>query len=143
MGALINGKFYGYASMEVRRDGGAPVEAKAAKYSYKLEEGMVMGRHGPRGRTAGRLTFEEGSLTLYEAEYRELATAGWLDATHTITVTYSEGDGQPVHTDTLQGVRFLGDGGSGAEEGVDAIEHAIPFSMLGILVNGASPVNRS
>lgn len=143
MGALINGKFYSYASVEVRDDGGAVIEAKGIKYNYKLEEGMVMGRKGPRGRTAGRLTFEEGSLTVYEAEYRELAVAGWLDRIRTITVTYSEGEGQPTFTDTLQGVRFLGDGGSGAEEGVDAIEHPLPFSMLGILVNGASPVARS
>lgn len=140
MGALIKGKFYSYASMEVRRDGGAVIEAKGIQYGYKLEEGKVMGRRGPRGRTRGRLTLEDGTLTVYEADYRELATAGWLDATHTITVTYSEGDDQPVHTDTLQGVRFLGDGNSGAEEGVDAIEHAIPFSFIGILVNGASPI---
>lgn len=140
MGALINGKFYSYASMEIRQNGGAVIEAKGIQYGYKVEEGKVMGRRGPRGRTRGRLNLEDGTLTVYEAEYRELATAGWLDATHTITVTYSEGDDQPVHTDTLQGVRFLGDGNSGAEEGVDAIEHAIPFSLLGILINGASPI---
>lgn len=143
MGALINGHFYSYASMEVRDDGGAVIEAKSIKYNYKLEEGMIMGRKGPRGRTKGRITFEEGSLTIYEADYRTLAVAGWLDRIRTVTVTYSEGEGQPTFTDTLQGVRFLGDGGSGAEEGVDAIEHAIPFSMLGILVNGASPLDRS
>lgn len=141
MGALINGHFYSYASQEIRRDGGPPIEGKGIKYGYKVEEAMVMGRRRPRGRTRGRLTLEEGTLTLYEGEYRDLATAGWLDRIHTLTVTYSEGDGQPVYTDTLVGVRFLGDGQSGAEEGTDAIEHAIPFSFLDVKVNGASPIS--
>ena len=140
MGALINGKFKSYASMEIRRNGGPPIQVKSAKYSYKISETIVKGRRGPRGRTRGQLELEEGTLTLYEADYRELATAGWLDAIHTLTVTYAEGDDQPVDTDTLEGVRFLGDGGSGAEEGTDAIEHAIPFSFLGIKINGVSPI---
>jgi len=140
MGALISGKFYSYASVEARVDGGPPVQAKGIKYGYKVAETIVKGRRGPRGRTRGQIELEEGTLTLYEADYRDLATAGWLDRIHTIAVTYSEGDDQPVHTDTLIGVRFLGDGNSGAEEGTDAIEHAIPFSFLGILVNGVSPI---
>lgn len=140
MGALINGKFKSYASMEVRVDGGPPIQAKGIKYGYKVSETIVKGRRGPRGRTRGQLEFEEGTLTLYEADYRDLATAGWLDRIHTITVTYAEGDDQPVDTDTLEGVRFLGDGNSGAEEGTDAIEHAIPFSMLNVKTNGVSPI---
>ena len=135
----INGREFSWASIELRLDGAAPmVGFTAIKYSDKIEEEQPRGAsRQPLGRTRGKYSVEDCSLTMLEGEFRQLVATlgdGWGDGTHTIVVQYAD-TGMTTATDTLEGVRFLGVDG-GAEEGTEGLKREVSFSALKIKRDG-------
>lgn len=139
--ATINGREFSWASVELRRDGGAPmVGFTSIKYPYTIERAHVFGAaRRPLGMTRGKFTPGDGSITMLESEFRSIASVeGWCDVEYTLVVQYAE-PGLPTYTDTITGVRF-GGADPGAEEGTDGLKREIPFKFLAVTHNGASPI---
>lgn len=136
----VNGREFSFASLEVLLDGVTKVASfKSVKYPVKAEEGMVYDAAGrPVGRTRGKVTLDDGSISILHSQWRDniASVQGWLFKTWTLVVTYSD-FGMPTHTDTLKGVRFKG-ADPGGEEGVDGLYIEIPFSYLDVLLDGVS-----
>lgn len=131
-----------WASIEMRLNGGAPVIGfKGVKYSWKIERALVQGAgRKPMGMTRGKFVPQESTITFYEDAYRQLTnTPGWADRVYTLTVQYAD-PGEPIHTDTIIGVRF-GGGDGGGEEGTDPLAREVPFMFTGLLLNGVDPID--
>lgn len=131
-----------WASIEVRADGEAPIVGiVSVKYSDQVEETIVhAGRRQPIGRTRGKYSVAEVSLTLLEYAARAITSqAGWMDRIRTIVVQYGE-EGAETHTDVIEGVRFLSVDGGG-EEGTDPLKREIKCSALKIKRDGVYAIN--
>jgi hypothetical protein len=140
---LINGVRHDYSSVEISIKGARVLGVKDVNYSSKLDPGKVTGTHAAvLGRTRGQLT-EEGSLTLYEAEWSELLALlgnAFMEKSFNITVNYRE-DGQPMITDRLIGCRLTSVEHSPAS-GSEPITVKLSVHIMRIQRNGFDPVNR-
>ena len=105
---LINGYRHSFASIELNVNGRRIVGFAALNYSDSVERGKVRGNHPVAlGMTRGDYD-AEASLTLYNEEWDELATAlgdGLYDAVFDITATFAD-DNAPTVTDKIIGCRF-------------------------------------
>lgn len=138
-GTLVHGRHFSFSSIGLQLDTEAPILGfKAIKYPFKVEEAIVYGAGSQIiGRTRGKVTMDDGSLTVTEKQYRQITqTPGWLFKTYTLVVQYAD-FGQAIQTDTLVGLRFKG-ADPGGEEGTDALMRELPFSLLDLLLNGVS-----
>ena len=140
---LINGVRHDYSSVEIMIKGARVFGVKDISYSSKLDPGKVTGTHAAiLGRTRGQLT-EEGSFTLYEAEWSDLLGAlgnAFMEKGFHITVNYRE-DGQPMVTDRLIGCRLTSVEHSPAS-GSEPLTVKLSVHVMKITRNGLDPVNR-
>ena len=146
MAAIINGIEFSWADIRVKVKGKELVAFKGIRYGDKVTREKVYGaRRHAIARTRGKVEVDDGSITMFESEARELINIlgdGWADVlVDEIVVQYGEG-GQETHTDVLEQVYFEGLEGGG-EEGNSAFEREVPFSCMKIKRDGKYIVARN
>lgn len=113
---------------------------KAISYSDAVEREQVYGagRH-KLGMTRGKYTTEQGSITVYQNQEREIIAAsggnGWADGDpFEAEVRYAD-PGSETHVDIVEGCRWAGTGGGG-EEGAAPLEREMKFDFMRIKRDG-------
>jgi hypothetical protein len=137
---IVNGVAYDWGCMTIKVDG-QDYEGlfKEISYNAKRTRGKQMGT-SPKVRRYTRGTIEfDGSMTWYREgldAYIDKQGPGWMEKKVTIAVSYGNA-GQPIRTDTLDGVDFNSDENSG-KEGADSVEVKTALNILDIKKNGVS-----
>lgn len=138
MGATINGIEKSWASITTKVRGAEIVGYKAISYSDSISREKVYGAgRMPLGMTRGKYETEQGSMTVYERQFRELLAAfgdGWGDVVFDIEVRYSD-PGEDTHVDVLESCRWAGAPGGG-EEGSSPLERELKFDCIRIKRDG-------
>ncbi len=141
---LINGRRADWSAISIDIGGGLtkPLGVKELSYKSTLEPGEVRGLH-PQvlGHTLGTHT-NEGSFTLYLAEYHELIAKlgdGYMATPFNITVSYSPKKGDPVITDKLIGCRIKTADKSHSQSNEALVVKVDLFVML-VVENGIKPL---
>jgi len=138
MGATINGLEKSWASITTKVKGEEIVGYKAISYSDSISREKVYGAgRMPLGMTRGKYEAEQGSLTCFEREFRQLLTAfgnGWGDVVFDIEVRYAD-PGEDTHVDVIESCRWAGAPGGG-EEGSAPLERELKFDYVRIKRDG-------
>lgn len=138
---MINGHRYSWASIEFGFNNGAVMRGiKSIDYSHSLTPAKLTGTGpNPVGRTRG-IYEVKATLEMYRVEYENLKATlgqsgvGFGETAFPITVQYAD-VGQPVITDTLEGVRIVEPQFSGSE-GSDPLTVKITLDPMRLLENG-------
>lgn len=139
--AIVKADECDFFSLELRRDGGAPmVGFTKIAYPWDVEREHVRGASPvPLGMTDGRLAPGDGSLTANLGTYASLSSQpAWCRDPHVLTLVYSR-RGLPQHRVVLRGVRFGGSDESD-EEGAEALKREVKFKFERIFLNGFCPL---
>lgn len=140
MAITVNNIEYSWGSITVKVRGKELTGFKSIGYADSVEREAVYGagRH-KLGMTRGKYTTEQGTLTCYLKQEREILAElgnGWADADpFEIEVRYAE-PGQSTHVDIVEGCRWAGTGGGG-EEGSAPLERELKFDFMQIKRDGA------
>ncbi len=138
MSDVLNDVVPSWVDLRLKVDGAELVGFTSVSFGDKIEDEMVYGGgREPLGRTRGRYTTEDGSLTVYEDTFVELVRRlgdGWGDKRFEIVEQITLGDGS-ISTTVVESCRFKG-GPGGASEGTSAITRELPFSFMRIKRNG-------
>lgn len=138
MSDVLNDVVPSWVDLRLKVDGAELVGFTSVSFGDKIEDEMVYGGgREPLGRTRGRYTTEDGSLTVYEDTFVELVRRlgdGWGDKRFEIVEQITLGDGS-ISTTVVESCRFKG-GPGGAAEGTSAITRELPFSFMRIKRNG-------
>lgn len=143
--ASVNGFEFDFSCITMKLLGGDNLQGfLSIKYGDSVEAGIARGNgRKQRGHTPGREKTDDGTLSVYLATERAIIAAlggsGWCDKVFDMVVQYAA-TGQPVHTDVLEGFRFLGSDGGG-EEGNDPLKRELKFACLRIKRDGAYLTN--
>lgn len=139
MAITVNDIEHSWGSITVKIGGVEITGFKAISYSDAIErEGVYgAGRH-KLGMTRGKYTTEQGSITAFLKQERELIAAagdGWGDVgPFEIEVRYAD-PGSTTHVDVVEGCRWAGTGGGG-EEGSAPLEREMKFDFMRIKRDG-------
>lgn len=139
MAITVNDIEFSWGDITLRQGGIEITGFKAVSYSDAVEREAVYGagRH-KLGMTRGKYTTEQGSLTVYLKQEREIIAArgdGWADGDpFEIEVRYAA-PGQDTHIDIVEGCRWAGTGGGG-EEGSSPLEREMKFDFMRIKRDG-------
>lgn len=143
----INGVRHSFASIDLTVKGKRFVGFKEVNYNQDLEPGEVRGAHPELlGRTIGDLK-NDGSLTLYEEEWKELLEAlgdGYMQQSFDITVSYSHGNEAiniGVTTDELIGCRIKKIDKS-RSQGTDGLEVKLDLHIMRIKLDGKEAISK-
>lgn len=139
--AIVKADECDFFSLELRKDGGAPIVGfTKIAYPWDVERELVRGASPvPLGMTDGRLAPGDGSLTATLGTYATLSSSpAWCRDSHTLTCVYSR-RGLPQHRVVLVGVRF-GGADESDEEGADALKREVKFKFQRIFINGFCPL---
>lgn len=136
----VNGQAVSYASIRFKVDGTEIVGVLSINYKETAEFGKVRGTsRKPIARTAPVGTYE-GDIELLHKDWKALlptltknATIGYAEASHTISVAYSEtSDPDATQTDTLVAVRFHSMERSNTE-GTDVLKVKVMLDIMDII----------
>ena len=142
MGATINGIEKSWASITVKVRGVEIIGFKAISYSDSVSREKVYGAgRMPIAMTRGKYETEQGSITCYERQFREIlalfapnSQTGWADVVFDIECRYSD-PGEATHVDVLEACRWAGAPGGG-EEGSSPLEREMQFDCMRICRDG-------
>ncbi len=139
MAATINDSPFSWADIRTKVGSRELIGYKSIKYGDKCSTEAVYGaRRHMLGRTRGKVEVDDGTITMFEHEARDLLEAlgdGWADkVVDSITVQYGN-EGTSTHTDVLEKVRFVGLDGGG-DEGTSALEREVSFTCMRIKRDG-------
>jgi hypothetical protein len=142
----INGVRWDYSCVEIRI-GAKPFRGvKSVNYADGMEPGDVYGTGAQRiGRTRGQYK-PEGSIELYEQEWRDLlaslpAAIGYLEAVFPIIVTYQQTMVSPLNVDLLVGCKIK-KVSSDRQEGTDAVTVKLDLDIMRIERDGKQPLTQ-
>lgn len=139
MAITVNDIEYSWGSITAKINGKEITGFKAISYSDAVEREAVYGagRH-KLGMTRGKYTTEQGSLTAYLKQEREIINDlgdGWADyGPFEVEVRYAE-PGEDTHIDIVEGCRFAGTSGGG-EEGASPLEREMKFDYMRVKRDG-------
>lgn len=127
-----------FVDIRLKVDGAELVGYTNVSFGDKIEDEMVYGSsRTPIGRTRGKYSTEDGTLTMYHNTFVDMLARlgdGWGDKRFEITEQIDLGGGQ-FSTTVVEGCRFKGANGGG-EEGVGALTRELPFSFMRIKRDG-------
>lgn len=139
MAITVNDIEYSWGSITLKINGKEITGFKAISYSDAVEREAVYGagRH-KLGMTRGKYTTEQGSITAYLKQEREIINDlgdGWADyGPFEVEVRYAE-PGEDTHIDIVEGCRFAGTSGGG-EEGASPLEREMKFDYMRVKRDG-------
>lgn len=139
MAITVNDIEYSWGSITAKINGKEITGFKAISYSDAVEREAVYGagRH-KLGMTRGKYTTEQGSITAYLKQEREIINDlgdGWADyGPFEVEVRYAE-PGEDTHIDIVEGCRFAGTSGGG-EEGSSPLEREMKFDYMRVKRDG-------
>lgn len=140
MGATINGLEKSWASITAKVDGEEILGFKAINYSDSVSREKVYGAgRVPQAMTRGKYETDQGTITVYERQFREILArfagpGGWGDRVFDIEVRYAD-PGEDTAIDILESCRWAGAPGGG-EEGSSPLERELKFDCMRIKRNG-------
>lgn len=142
MGATINGIERSWASITLKVRGVEIIGFKAISYADSISREKVYGAgRMPIAMTQGKYETEQGSITVYERQFREIIdlfaadeSAGWGDEPFDIECRYAD-PGEDTHVDVVETCRWAGAPGGG-EEGSSPLERELKFDFMRIKRNG-------
>lgn len=144
MSAELNDAIPSWVDLRLRVDGAEITGITAVSFGDKVEDEMVYGAgRMPRGRTRGKYTTDDCSLSVHEDTFVELVSRfgdGWCDKIFEVVEQISL-PGGAISTSVLERCRFKGAPGGG-EEGSSALVRELPFSTMAIKRNGKYLVKR-
>lgn len=146
MAIVVNDVEYSWGSITLKILGVELIGYKAISYSDAIEREAVFGaRRHKIGMTKGKVTTEQGSVTMYLKQHRELLDTlgdGWGDVRFDCEVRYAE-PGMPTRVDIVEGCKFAGNP-EGGEEGASALEREVKFDFMRISRDGKylAPANQ-
>lgn len=130
-----------FFSLELRVDGAAPlVGFTKISHPWEIERAHVTGNSRvPLGTTPGRLTPQDGAVTVRLGTYKSLAQRrAWAQQKYTFALVYAL-QGAVQHKVLLKGVMFKGADDS-AEEGGEALARELKFTFERIFLDGYCPL---
>lgn len=139
MGATINGLEKSWASITLKVKGEEIVGFKGISYSDSISREKVYGAgQMALAMTQGKYETEQGSITVYERQLRQIITAaggnGWGSVVFDVEVRYAD-PGEETSTDIIESCRWAGVNGGG-EEGSAPLERELKFDCMRIKRNG-------
>lgn len=138
MAITVNDVEYSWGSITLKINGVELIGYKAISYADGIEREAVYGaRRHKIGMTKGKVTTEQGSMTMYLKQHRELLDTlgdGWGDVRFDAEVRYAE-PGMPTRVDIIEGCKFAGNP-EGGEEGASALEREVKFDFMRISRDG-------
>lgn len=144
---LINGRRYGYASLEISilRPGSSSeifIDIDEISYSEELEIALVRGTNkGPIGWTGGVYTANDANMRMGKSSFQkgivEKIGNGWLGANVTALVKYAD-IGEPVITDKLIARTMKAE--DSHSYGADNLKTALGLKCFMIERNGIKPI---
>lgn len=146
MAITVNDVEYSWGSITLKINGVELIGYKAISYADGIEREAVYGaRRHKIGMTRGKITTEQGSVTMYLKQHRELLDTlgdGWGDVRFDAEVRYAE-PGMPTRVDIVEGCKFAGNP-EGGEEGASALEREVKFDFMRISRDGKylAPANQ-
>ncbi len=134
---FINGHAPDWSSCTFKFFGKSYTRIKSLNYNDNFDTTMVRGNHPePISETRGEYK-ADGDVEFYLDEFKRLVTdlgPGWREVRGLVTAAYRDGD-QPVTTDSIIGVRFVGVDAS-QSQGTDPLVRKLKLSMFRIDWNG-------
>lgn len=146
MAITVNDVEYSWGSITLKINGVELIGYKAISYADGIEREAVYGaRRHKIGMTKGKVTTEQGSVTMYLKQHRALLDTlgdGWGDVRFDAEVRYAE-PGMPTRVDIVEGCKFAGNP-EGGEEGASALEREVKFDFMRISRDGKylAPANQ-
>ena len=138
MSAELDNVIPSWADIRLKVDGKELVGFTSVSFGDKIEDELVYGQGRiPRGRTRGKYTVDDGSISVHHDTLVEILDAfgdGWGDKRFEIVEQITLGDGS-VSTTVVENCRWKGAPGGG-EEGTSAIVRELPFGYLRIRRDG-------
>lgn len=144
MAITVNEVEFSWGSITLKINGVEIVGYKGVSYSDGIEREAVYGaRRHKIGMTRGKVTTEQGTITMYLRQLRELMDSlgdGWGDSIFDLEVRYAE-PGRTTRVDIVEGCKFAGNP-ENAEEGASALEREVKFDFMRISRDGRYIVKR-
>lgn len=138
MSAELNNAIPSWVDIRAKVDSEEIAGITAVSYGDKVEDELVYGAgRFPRGRTRGKYTVDDCSITVHHDTFVELVSRfgdGWCDKLFEI-VEQTALPGGRISTVVLEQCRFKGAPGGG-EEGSSALTRELPFSCMRIKRDG-------
>lgn len=138
MAINVNDIQHDWGTITVKVNGVEIVGIKSISYSDAIEREKVYGAGRlPLGMTPGKYTTEQGSMTVFERQFREILLAfgnDWGNTTFETEVRYAA-TGLPTQVDIVEGCLWAGAPGGG-EEGAAPLERELKFDYLRVKRNG-------
>lgn len=138
MSAEANDIFSSFVDLRLKVDGKELTGFTSLGCGDAIEDELVYGnQREPLGRTRGKYTVDDGTLTVYHNTFVDLLDIfgdGWGDKRFEMVEQIDLGNGR-FSTTVLEGCRFKG-APAGGEEGTSALTREMKFSYLRIKRDG-------
>lgn len=154
MSVRINGNTYDWGSITIKCNGEVYSRITAITYSHKRERSKEYGtgkHRAPRGRSRGKYTVENPTVTIAKSELERLRTdlaavapggASYGDIEFDVVVQFVEADETPI-TDTIHDCVVAGEDSAHDEGSTDTLSETLTLDAMWIDRNGRTLFDNS